>query len=142
MASNLPDEELQGALPQVLARVEVPFERGLCGCTVTIARRLITNERQPDQRRHPRANVRWPVVVEAGGRTFQLETVNISSRGAKVRPKEELGEGSLAELHFHPPGDRVFDVSAIVWRVDLDGLAFFFFGDSVLDPTQYSSAPA
>jgi len=138
----LPDEELQGALPQVLARVEVPFERGLCGCTVTIARRLITNERQPDQRRHPRANVRWPVVVEAGGRTFQLETVNISSRGAKVRPKEELGEGSLAELHFHPPGDRIFDVSAIVWRVDLDGLAFFFFGDSALDPAQYPSAPA
>jgi len=138
----LPDEELQGALPQVLARVEVPFERGLCGCTVTIARRLITNERQPDQRRHPRANVRWPVVVEAGGRIFQLETVNISSRGAKVRPKEELEEGSLAELHFHPPGDGVFDVSAIVWRVDLDGLAFFFFGDSALDPAQYPSAPA
>ena len=138
----MPDEELQGALPQVLARVEVPFERGLCGCTVTIARRLITNERQPDQRRHPRANVRWPVVVEAGGRIFQLETVNISSRGAKVRPKEELEEGSLAELHFHPPGDGVFDVSAIVWRVDLDGLAFFFFGDSALDPAQYPSAPA
>ena len=117
-------------------------ERGLSRCTVTVDRRLITNEREPDQRRHPRANVRWPVVVEAGGRIFQLETVNISSRGAKVRPKEELGEGSLAELHFHPPGDRVFDVSAIVWRVDLDGLAFFFFGDSVLDPTQYSSAPA
>ncbi len=86
--------------------------------------------------------MRWPVVVEASGRIFQLETVNISSRGAKVRPKEELEEGSLAELHFHPPGDGVFDVSAIVWRVDLDGLAFFFFGDSVLDPTQYSSAPA
>ena len=138
----MPDEELQGALPQVLARVEVPFERGLCGCTVTIARRLITNERQPDQRRHPRANVRWPVVVEASGRIFQLETVNISSRGAKVRPKEELEEGSLAELHFHPPGDGVFDVSAIVWRVDLDGLAFFFFGDSALDPAQFPSAPA
>ena len=118
------------------------FERALCCCPVTVARRLITDERQPDQRRHPRANVRWPVVVEASGRIFQLETVNISSRGAKVRPKEELEEGSLAELHFHPPGDGVFDVSAIVWRVDLDGLAFFFFGDSALDPAQYPSAPA
>ncbi len=132
----------RGALPEVLPRVQVRFERGPCCCTVTIARRLITDERQPDQRRHPRANVRWPVVVEASGRIFQLETVNISSRGAKVRPKEELEEGSLAELHFHPPGDGVFDVSAIVWRVDLDGLAFFFFGDSALDPAQYPSAPA
>ncbi|SRR6266436_2580397 len=103
---------------------------------------MMTDERQPDQRRHPRANVRWPVIVEAAGQIFHLETVNISSRGAKLRPKKELGEGSLAELHFHPPGYHVFDVSAIVWRADLDGLAFFFFGDSPLDPAQYSSAPA
>ena len=48
---------------------------------------------------------------------------------ATVRPMERLGEGSLAQLHFHPPNGSSFDVEAIVWRVDRDGLAFCFTHD-------------
>ncbi len=80
-------------------------------------------------RRHPRASVSWPVVVEAGRRIFLLQAVNVSGRGAKVRPTERLGEGHVARLHFHPPDGSSFDVEAIVWRVDRDGLAFFFTAD-------------
>jgi hypothetical protein len=38
-------------------------------------------------------------------------------------------EGSVAQLHFHPPNGSSFDVEAIVWRVDRDGPAFFFTDD-------------
>lgn len=80
-------------------------------------------------RRYPRLNVSWPVVVEAGKRFFLLEAVNVSGRGAKVRPTERLAEGSVAQLHFHPPNGSALDVEAIVWRVDPEGLAFFFTAD-------------
>jgi len=84
-------------------------------------------QRRP--RRYPRFTVSWPVVVEAGKRFFLLRAVNVSSRGAKVRPTERLGEGSVAQLHFHPPNGSSLDVETIVWRVDRDGLAFFFTED-------------
>ena len=80
-------------------------------------------------RQYARFNVSWPVVVEAGKRFFLLRAVNVSGRGAKVIPMERLGEGSVAQLHFHPPDGSSLDVEAIVWRVDRDGLAFFFTAD-------------
>jgi hypothetical protein len=73
--------------------------------------------------------VSWPVVVEAGKRVFLLQAINVSGRGAKVGPTERLGEGSVAQLHFHPPDGSSLDVEAIVWRVDRDGLAFFITDD-------------
>jgi hypothetical protein len=70
------------------------------------------------------------VVVEAGKRLYLLQAVNLSARGAKVRPMERLGEGTLARLRFHPPDGSSLDVEAILWRVDLDGLAFCFTDDN------------
>jgi len=84
-------------------------------------------QRRP--RRYPRFNVSWPVVVEAGKRFFLLQAVNVSGRGARVRPTERLDEGSVAQLHFHPPNGSSLDVEAIVWQVDRDGLAFVFTED-------------
>ncbi|HEY7868142.1 MAG TPA: PilZ domain-containing protein [Methylomirabilota bacterium] len=81
-------------------------------------------------RRYPRFDVAWPVVLEAGKRFFLLQTVNVSGRGAMVKPTERLSEGSVAQLHFHPPNGSSFDVEAVVWRVDRDGLAFFFTHDN------------
>ena len=80
-------------------------------------------------RRNARFNVSWPVVVEAGKRFFLLQAVDVSGRGAKVRPTERLDEGSVAQLHFHPPNGSSFDAEAIVWRVDRDRLAFYFTHD-------------
>ena len=76
-----------------------------------------------------RRNPKVGVMVEAGKRFFLLRAVNVSGRGAKVMPMERLGEGSIAQLHFHPPDGSSLDVEAIVWRVDRDGLAFFFTDD-------------
>jgi hypothetical protein len=86
-------------------------------------------EPEPDLRRHPRATVRWPVIVESGDRRMALETMNLSAFGAKVRLDEPVFElGMPAHLHFEPPDGRRLDVHAIVWRRDPDGSAFFFIG--------------
>ena len=81
-----------------------------------------------DLRRHPRSSVTWPVTVEAGGRTFDRQTVNLSPIGAKIRLDEPLAVGSSARLRFRLPQGRMHDVEAIVWRTDEDGPAFFFLG--------------
>jgi len=96
----------------------------------------------PDLRRHHRMNVSWPVVVRTNEQIFHIETINVSARGAKVRLKEPLEVGTLAQLHFQPPDDRPRNLSAIVWRVDSDGVVFFFIDEMPLDPAQISRSPA
>jgi hypothetical protein len=81
-----------------------------------------------DLRRHPRSSTVWPVTVEADGRTFDRQTLNLSPIGAKIRLEEPLTVGSSARLRFRPPQGRPLDVDAIVWRADQDGPAFFFVG--------------
>ena len=82
----------------------------------------------PDRRRHPRTGATWPVVVEAGEARLTLETLNLSPCGAKVRTTQHLDEGAVVLLHFQPPEFEPLDVSAVVWRVDPDGIVFFFVG--------------
>ena len=86
-------------------------------------------ERRPDLRRYPRARVAWPVVLEVGDRRFDLQTVNLGPIGTKVGPVESpLEVGSRAKLRIRSPNGRTLDVSAMVWRSDRDGSAFFFIG--------------
>jgi len=87
------------------------------------------SERRADLRRYPRAKVAWPVVLEVGGRHFNIQTMNLSPMGTKVGLVEALLEiGSSAKLRIRPPNGRILDVNAIVWRSDRDGSAFFFIG--------------
>jgi hypothetical protein len=99
-------------------------------------------EREPDLRRHPRAKVSWRVTVKSGDCHLDLETINLSPFGAKVRLGEPVLEpGTPAQLHFEPPEGRPLDVHAIVWRTDPDGSAFFFIGiegDDYSFPTESS----
>jgi hypothetical protein len=88
----------------------------------------VTSEPRPERRRHPRTVASWPVVVEADGEVIRLETINLSPLGAKVSPTDRLREGASVVLHLHPPAVPAMDVSAVVWRVDPDGLVFFFVG--------------
>ncbi len=96
-------------------------------------------EREPERRRHPRTKVGWPVVVEGGGQVVHAQALNISRRGAKVTAAEPLALATSVWLHFHPPGERPLDVSAVVWRVDPDGFAFFFLEDLTEDPELMAS---
>ncbi|HET8576592.1 MAG TPA: PilZ domain-containing protein [Methylomirabilota bacterium] len=101
----------------------------------------VVRDRKPELRRHPRAEVAWPVTVEAGDRLYHLETVNLSPFGAKVSLKEPLEVGSQAQLHFTPPEGRPLDVQAIVWRSDEDGPAFFFIGVRHSEEYSFPTSP-
>jgi hypothetical protein len=69
------------------------------------------------------------VTVEAGDRLLQLETINLSPFGAKLRLEgSPLQPGTQAHLRFQPPEGNPLEVLAIVWRTDPDGPAFFFIG--------------
>ena len=97
-------------------------------------------EREVDLRRHPRANVCWPVTVESGDWRLDLETINLSPCGVKIRLDRAIFElGMPAYLHFDLPSGGPLDVHAIVWRRDPDGSAFFFIeveGDEISFPLQ------
>src|SRR6266481_3587708 len=77
------------------------------------------------------AEIHRVVARGGGGREAGLSPSGRQCQwpGGKVGPTERLGEGSVAQLHFHPPDGSSLDVEAIVWRVDRDGLAFFFTDD-------------
>ena len=79
-----------------------------------------------DRRRHPRARVCWPVIVETGSRRLYTETLDISSFGGKLRMDQPIELGSSARLHFCPADQRPLSVHALAWRADPDGVAFFF----------------
>jgi len=83
------------------------------------------------------------VTLQTGDRSFQLETVNLSPFGAKLKlDGPALEPGTQVQLHFEPPEGRPLDVLAIVWRADRDGTAFFFISVASLDftfPTEPSA---
>ena len=82
------------------------------------------------------------MTVRSGDQRLDLQTINLSPFGAKVRLEAPVFElGAPAQLHFRPPGGRPLDVHAIVWRTDPDGSAFFFIGiagDDFSFPTESS----
>jgi PilZ domain-containing protein len=84
------------------------------------------------------------VTVESGDRRLDLETIDLSPCGVKVRLDRPVFElGMPAHLHFDPPDGRPLDVHAIVWRWDPDGSAFFFIeveGDEISFPLESSPA--
>jgi hypothetical protein len=52
--------------------------------------------------------------------------VDISSRGAKVMTSARLRTGSVVRLQIIPPEGTPLNIGALVWRLDPDGVAFFF----------------
>lgn len=85
-----------------------------------------SRNRPRERRRHPRTRIAWPVLVEEGRRRHQGRAVDISTQGAKVAPRIWLQSGTEVRLEFAPPDEEPFQVGALVWRVDDDGLAFLF----------------
>src|SRR5262245_66247532 len=103
-----------------------------CGTYIAQAGAMSTTPARPnDRRRHPRTDVSWLVVVEAGKRRFLLQTMDISARGAKVRPKERLDIGTPAQLRFRPPDGSPFTVPALVGRAASDALTLLFMGTTM-----------
>jgi hypothetical protein len=84
------------------------------------------NLQSRNRRRHPRTRVTWPVVIETKTRSYPCQVVDISNHGAKVMTSARLRTGSVVRLQIIPPDGTPLRVGALVWRLDTDGVAFFF----------------
>lgn len=85
-------------------------------------------QHQRTRRSTRRANVSWTVFARVRGQRLRFHTVDVSARGAKLRPRGELQPGQSLTLQFVKPNGRPIRVAAMVWRVDTDGLGVFFLG--------------
>ena len=88
----------------------------------------VPGQHQRTRRISRRANVSWTVFARVRGQRLRFHTVDVSARGAKLRPKGELQAGQSLTLQFVKPNGRPVRVAAMVWRVDADGLGVFFLG--------------
>jgi hypothetical protein len=52
--------------------------------------------------------------------------MDISNNGAKVMTRAPLRTGIIVRLRIIPPEGAPLRVWALVWRIDPDGVAFFF----------------
>ncbi|MGH7386597.1 MAG: PilZ domain-containing protein [Candidatus Rokuibacteriota bacterium] len=87
-----------------------------------------TQHHQRTRRTNTRANVSWTVWARVRGQRYRFHTVDVSARGAKLRPKGDLQAGTSLTLQFVKPNGQPIKVSAMVWRVDADGLGVLFLG--------------
>ncbi len=75
-----------------------------------------------------RSRVQWTVWARLGQQRMRFHTVDVSSRGAKLRPRGGFAVGSAVQLEFITSDGRRLPVSAVVWRADADGIAVMFLG--------------
>ena len=61
---------------------------------------------------------------------MRFQTVDVSARGAKLRPKSDLQAGTPMTLRFVKPNGRPVRMAAMVCRVDADGLGVLFLGSA------------
>ena len=87
---------------------------------------MLSLEQRTELRRYPRRRVTWPVTVEVNKRLLLGETLDVGPQGAKLRLAERLEVGTRATLHLTRTEGHPVIIEAIVWRIDDDGLAFFF----------------
>lgn len=80
------------------------------------------------RRSSPRARVAWTTWVRAGQQRMRFHAVDVSPRGAKLRPRGVFPVGAAIELEFITPDGRRLHVSGVVWRADSDGWAVLFIG--------------
>jgi len=79
-----------------------------------------------NRRQHPRTRVSWPVVIETRTQRYPCQVLDISNHGAKVMTNARLQTGSVVRLQIIPPDGTPLRVGALVWRLDPNGVAFFF----------------
>ena len=119
--------------PQLADRESLPSQPRVAQPLLmsSIGGTLVPNSpKTPCQRRYARHRVTWPVTVEANKRLLHGETMDVGPQGAKLRLAERLEIGTRATLHLTPAQGRPMAIEAIVWRIDDDGLAFFFLSTS------------
>lgn len=94
--------------------------------TEVAARQPVVNFEGRNRRQFPRTRVAWPVVLETRTQRYPCQVVDISSNGAKIMTSARLRSGTVVRLQIIPPEGAPLRVGALVWRIDADGVAFFF----------------
>ncbi len=102
----------------------------------------MSNAPQRSRRHHPRTGVSWTVWIRTGERRVRHHTVDISTHGAKLRPRGPFRPGTPVQLQIHPHEGRPMRVSGVVWRVDTDGFVVLFLGGLPQHLTAASEAVA
>ncbi len=82
--------------------------------------------------------------------TGMASTVHMAARARAEPSAEGVRDGTdrgraggfddAMWLHFHPPGQPPLDLSAVVWRLDPDGLAVFFLEDLEVNPKWFTTS--
>jgi hypothetical protein len=93
---------------------------------------------QRSRRFGERARVSWVVWGRVGHQRTRFHAVDVSPRGAKLRPRSLFPVGTPIHLDFIKPNGRHLHVSGVVWRIDSDGMAVLFLGTI---PTGFDLAP-
>src|SRR5260370_4559619 len=73
-----------------------------------------------------RAGVSWTVWVQAGQQRMRCHTVDVSARGAKLRPRGLFPVGTPLQMEFIKPDCQRLRVSGGVWRSEADAMAVMF----------------
>jgi len=82
----------------------------------------------PTRRFTARANVSWTVWARISQQRMRFHTVDVSPRGAKLRPRGPFPAGAALQLEFIKPDGQRLHVSGVVWRAERDGIAILFLG--------------
>jgi hypothetical protein len=77
---------------------------------------LAAAPKQRTRRTNQRARVSWTVWAQQGRHRMRFHTIDVSSRGAKLRPRGSLTVGTAIHLEFIKPSGSRLRVSGIVWR--------------------------
>ena len=82
----------------------------------------------PNRRFSQRAPVSWTAWAKAGQHRMRFHTVDISARGAKLRPRGPFRTGTALQLEFFKPDGQRLHVSGVVWREEADAIVLMFLG--------------
>jgi PilZ domain-containing protein len=75
-----------------------------------------------------RATLSCTVWVQAGQQRMRCHTVDVSARGAKLRPRGLFPVGTPLQMEFIKPDGQRLRVSGVAWRAEADALAVMFLG--------------
>ena len=67
-------------------------------------------------------------LVQAGQQRMRCHTVDVSARGAKLRPRGLFPVGTPLQMEFIKPDGQRLRVSGVAWRAEADAMAVMFLG--------------
>lgn len=79
-------------------------------------------EHLSENRRHPRIEVEWPVIVSKGDDFIEGKTKNIASDGISIFCEEPLPLDEIVSISIEPPGQHAMVISGRVIWSDVYGI--------------------